>query len=137
MRPLFSLPEIEKRYNETWIADFLAIPTVMHQLDPEITLYEGIYLLPAGHTLTVRTDGLRKQQYWRVERQPELKFSSDAEYEEAFREVLGEAVRRASTRSAAPAGCWTYWSSLIKFWRTCSGLTISWPNQGNLTWVWF
>lgn len=100
IRPLFILPEIEKRYNETWIADFLAIPTVMHQLDPEITLYKGIYLLPAGHTLTVGTDGLRKQQYWQVERQPELKLSSDAEYEEAFRECLGEAVncRLRSTR---------------------------------------
>lgn len=93
IRPLFILPEVEKKYNETWIADFLTIPTVMHQLDPEITLYEGIYLLPAGHTLTVRPDGVSKQQYWRVERQPELKLSSDAEYEEAFREVLGEAVR--------------------------------------------
>lgn len=92
IRPLFILPEVEKRYNETWIADFLAIPTVMHHLDPEITLYEGNYLLPAGHTLTVRPDGIRKQQYWRAERQPELRLSSDAEYEEAFREVLGEAV---------------------------------------------
>lgn len=93
VRPLFSLPEIEKKYNETWIADFLTIPTVMHQLDPEITLYESIYLLPAGHTLTVRSDGVRKQQYWRVELQLELRLPSDTEYEEAFREVLGEAVR--------------------------------------------
>ncbi|MFX4263345.1 asparagine synthase-related protein [Pelotomaculum propionicicum] len=93
IKPLFILPEIEKKYNETWVADFLAIPTVMHQLDPEITLYEGIYLLPAGYTLTVGPAGTRKQQYWQVERQPELKLHSDAEYEEAFREVLGDAVR--------------------------------------------
>lgn len=93
LRPLFILPEVAKKHNETWIADFLAIPTVMHQLDPELTLYENIYLLPAGHTMTVGTGGVKKQVYWKVERQPELKLPSDAEYEEAFREVLGEAVR--------------------------------------------
>ncbi len=93
LRPLFILPEVVKKYSETWIADFLAIPTVMHQLDPELTLYEHVYLLPAGHTMTVGTGGARKQVYWQAQRQPELKLSSDAEYEDAFREVLGEAVR--------------------------------------------
>jgi asparagine synthase (glutamine-hydrolysing) len=93
IRPLFILPEIVKKYNETWIADFLAIPSVMHQMDPGITLYEHIYLLPAGHTLTVGPGGVKKQVYWQVGRQTELKLSSDAQYEEAFREVLGEAVR--------------------------------------------
>jgi asparagine synthase (glutamine-hydrolysing) len=100
LRPLFILPDVVKEYDETWIADFLAISTVMHQQDPELTLYKHIYLLPAGHTMTVGTDGARKQVYWQAERQPELKLPSDAEYEEAFREVLGEAVhcRLRSTR---------------------------------------
>jgi asparagine synthase (glutamine-hydrolysing) len=93
LKPLLILPEVAKKYSETWIADFLAIPAVMHQLDPALTLYDHVYLLSAGHTMTVGTGGARKQVYWQVERQPELKLSSDAEYEEAFREVLGEAVR--------------------------------------------
>ena len=93
MRPLFVLPEITKKYNETWIADYLAIPSVAHQLDPELTLYEHINLLPAGHILTVGPDSAKKEVYWQAERQPELKLASDAEYEEAFRGVLGEAVR--------------------------------------------
>ncbi len=93
LRPLFVISGISKKYNETWIADFLALPTVMHQLDPELTMYKDIYLLPAGHTLTVKSERADKQLYWQVERQPELKLPSDNEYEEAFREVLGEAVR--------------------------------------------
>ncbi len=93
LRPLFVLSGISKKYNETWIADFLALPTVMHQLDPELTIYKDVYLLPAGHTLTVKSERVDKQLYWQVERQAELKLPSDNEYEEAFREVLGEAVR--------------------------------------------
>jgi len=93
IKPLFVLPEIHREYDETWIADFLAMPCLKHQLDPELTLYRNIYLLPAGHRLTVGIGGLKKEVYWEVRRQPELKLRSDAEYEEAFREVLGEAVR--------------------------------------------
>ena len=103
IKPLFVLPEIAKKYNETWIADFLAIPSVMHQLDPELTLYQHVYLLPAGHRLTVSPERTIKQVYWRVERQFELKFKTDGAYEEAFRNVLGEAVR-CRLRSIRPVG---------------------------------
>ncbi|WP_165792091.1 asparagine synthase-related protein [Desulfocucumis palustris] len=103
LRPLFVLPEIAREHNETWIADFLAIPSVKHQLDPELTLYKNIYLLPAGYTLTVWPDGVKKQVYWQVERQPELKLKSDGEYEEALREILAEAVR-CRLRSIRPVG---------------------------------
>ncbi len=103
IKPLFALTEIAKEHNKTWIADFLAMPCVGHQLDPELTPYQNIYLLPAGHTLTISPDGTAKQVYWQVEGQPELKMKSDSEYEEAFREVLGEAVR-CRLRSIRPVG---------------------------------
>ena len=103
IKPLFVLPEITKEHNEIWIADFLAIPTVMHQLDPELTLYQNIYILPAGHTLTIRSDKVIKDVYWQVQRQSELKLGSDREYDEAFLDVLGEAVR-CRLRSIRPVG---------------------------------
>ncbi|SMC98210.1 asparagine synthase-related protein [Sporomusa malonica] len=103
VRPLFALPGIAKQRNETWIADFLAMPCVSHQLDPELTPYQNIYLLPAGNRLTVRPDRAIKQVYWQVDGQPELKMKSDSEYEEAFREVFGEAVR-CRLRSIRPVG---------------------------------
>jgi asparagine synthase (glutamine-hydrolysing) len=93
LKPFFVLPEIKREYDETWIADFLAIPSVMHQLDPELTPYRDIFLLPAGHTLTVRSDGAVKDVYWRAAAGSEIRLKSDEEYEAAFREVLGEAVR--------------------------------------------
>jgi len=93
IKPLFVLPEITKEYDENWIADFLAMPSVMHQLDAELTLYRNIYLLPAGHTLTVCPSGAEKHVYWQIERYNELKLKTDHEYEEALLEVLGEAIR--------------------------------------------
>lgn len=101
LKPLFVVPDITKKHNETWIADFLAMPLIMHQLDPELTLYQNIYLLPAGHTLTIRSGNVTKQIYWQAGRQSELKLKSDDEYGEAFLEVFGEAVRcrLRSTRS--------------------------------------
>ena len=103
IKPLFVLPEITKEYDENWIADFLAMPSVMHQLDAELTLYRNIYLLPAGHTLTVCPSGAEKRVYWQIERYNELKLKTDHEYEEALLEVLGEAIR-CRMRSIRPVG---------------------------------
>lgn len=103
LRPLIVLPEVGRKYDETWIADFLANPSLLHQLDAELAPYKSVKLLPGGHSLTVGPAGIDKRIYWRVERQPELKLRSDEEYEEAFRETLGEAVR-CRMRSIRPAG---------------------------------
>lgn len=105
IKPLFSVPEIaaKKNLNELWLADFLANPTVEHQLDPELTIYEPVVQLAPGTSLTLTQKGLCKREYWRVEKLGELKLKSDAEYEEAFRAVLAEAVH-CRMRSIKPVG---------------------------------
>lgn len=105
IKPLFSVPEIaaRKKLNELWLADFLANPTVGHQLDPELTIYEPVVQLAPGTSLTLTQQGFRKREYWRVEKLSELRLKSDAEYEEAFRAVLLEAVH-CRMRSIKPVG---------------------------------
>lgn len=103
MEPLFALPGLSRRFNESWIADFLAIPSVMHQLDPELTLYKDIYLLPAGHALCMGPRGMQKTVYWQATRRSELKLPSDKAYEDAFLDVFEEAVR-CRMRSIRPVG---------------------------------
>ncbi|MCE5286187.1 MAG: hypothetical protein LLG02_10125 [Pelosinus sp.] len=103
LKPLFEISEVTRKHNDTWIADFLAIPSVLHQLDPELTLYQGISLLPARHSLMVLNNGLKKDVYWQPEALPKLALKKDSEYEEAMREVLGEAVR-CRMRSIRPVG---------------------------------
>lgn len=103
MEPLFTIKEISRQYSEEWICDFLTIPSVVHQLDSELTLYRDVCMLPAGHSLTIKRDKVMKKAYWKVERQKELRLTSDMEYEEAFRDVLGQAVR-CRLRSRKPVG---------------------------------
>jgi len=103
IKPLFALPEIGRKHNETWFADFLAIPSVQNHLDAELTTYQDIYMLVAGTKLTVRPNSLKKERYWQVIPQQELKLKSDSEYDEAFREVFGDAVR-SCMRSHRPTG---------------------------------
>lgn len=93
IKPLLTLDEITKRLNETWLVDFLAIPTVATQLEPDVTPYEKIWQLLPGHKLTLTADSMKIKEYWRVKKQPSLVLKSDGEYEEAFREVLLTAVR--------------------------------------------
>lgn len=102
IKPLLVLPEVRKEHNETWFADFLTIPYMTHQLDPGLTPYKDILLLPAGNSLTITADKVEQQVYWQVAEQPELKLKTN-EYEEALREVLDTAIS-CRLRSIRPPG---------------------------------
>lgn len=103
IKPLLEVSGIETSLSEAWIADFLANPTVISQVDPEITPYKNICMLLPGHTLTITAEGKKLQEYWKVEPWKQLNLKSDSEYEEAFREVLFEAVK-CRMRSNRPVG---------------------------------
>lgn len=99
IKALFQVPTIPKIVNELRIAQLM-----MRLLeDPEITAYENILRLPAAHCLTVAQGKFTLRQYWQLDRDTELKLSSDYEYAEAYREQLTEAVR-CRMRSAFPIG---------------------------------
>ncbi|MFM7022562.1 MAG: asparagine synthase-related protein [Flavobacteriales bacterium] len=53
---------------------------------------ENILLLPAGTTMIVDKEGLRKKKYWTPSPGKELKFKNEAEYAEAFRAIFFKAV---------------------------------------------
>jgi asparagine synthase (glutamine-hydrolysing) len=67
------------------------------------TFFEGVLRLPPGHCLTVSDTGLALRPYWRMTAPAPLRLKSDADYAEAFREVLSTAVR-ARLRGAGPVG---------------------------------
>jgi asparagine synthase (glutamine-hydrolysing) len=103
LKPLWAAAEFAGKLSEAWLADYLANPTVISQVDPELTPYENIRMLLPGHTLTLTENGLKIKAYWRIEPGSELRLKSDGEYEEAFREVFFEAVR-CRLRSNRPLG---------------------------------
>ncbi|THF73668.1 asparagine synthase-related protein [Cohnella fermenti] len=95
--PLLALPGASPRLDEMWLAEFLAIPEMFESTDPEATPYVGVRQVPPGHGLFAAGGAATAttSSYGRGALEPDvpLRLKSDAEYEEAFREVVGEAVR--------------------------------------------
>lgn len=99
IKALLSLPQVPRQLNELRIGDYL-VPILD---DKEVTFYRGILRLPPGHSLTVSPERLSIQSYWSLDPHREVRFGSDQDYAEAFREHLREAVR-CRLRSAFPVG---------------------------------
>ncbi|MFC4098191.1 asparagine synthetase B family protein [Paenibacillus xanthanilyticus] len=92
--PLLALPGIQSEVEESWLAEFLAIPVILDTVDVHATAYRGIRQIPPGHSFSL-TGGrltLRQHDAIAIPQQP-LKLKSDGDYVEAFRHVFREAVQ--------------------------------------------
>ena len=67
------------------------------------TLVKGIVRLPPACLMTVRDGTAQPRRYWDIDCFAELRYQSEGDYEEHFRQVIGDAVRR-RLRSASPVG---------------------------------
>jgi asparagine synthase (glutamine-hydrolysing) len=92
MEPLFTLPQIEKRLNEQWLAEFLAIPFTVDAINCSATVYENIEQIPPAHTISVVDGKVMFSRYCTLAAGEMLKLKSNEEYEEAFRDVFQKAV---------------------------------------------
>lgn len=87
------LPGVSGRINEDRIAWVLAPD--FDGVGFHDSWLEGISKLPASNTMTVRPSGdIRISLYYTLEPRAESRFGSDAECEEAFRDVFCAAMRR-------------------------------------------
>ena len=92
IEPFFKLPYVEKNLNEEWLAEFIAIPTIVESADVNITVYKGIYQIPPSHTISVVNGKVSLERYWSLPPTETLKLKSDEEYQEAFHDVFNLAV---------------------------------------------
>ncbi len=92
IQPLFSLPYIEKRLNEEWLAEFLAIPGMQDAVDDFSSVYQRIEQIPPSHSIRVREGNVEFSRYCNLTDGAKLRLKSDREYEEAFQEVFRQAV---------------------------------------------
>ena len=81
------------------VADYL----VRIVSDAEYTFYRHVRRLPPGHALRFGPDGLTVSQYWALDPDREVHYTSDAASAEAFRSVFDEAVR-CRLRAPDPVG---------------------------------
>ncbi|KKI91424.1 asparagine synthase [Bacillus sp. SA1-12] len=92
IEPLFSLPHIDKKLNEQWLAEFIAIPVTSDSITTDETVYQQIKQLPPSHTIMVSKGKVELSRYSTIVAGEKLKLKSNHEYEEAFREVFEKAV---------------------------------------------
>lgn len=93
MAPLLALPDIGSRLDEAWLAEFMAIPEMFESTDAGATPYLGIRQVPPGHAVVFADGRARFEAYGSIEPTEPLRLRSDGEYEEAMRDIFGEAVR--------------------------------------------
>lgn len=89
---LLSLPYMEKKLNEQWLAEFLAIAGMIDTVDASITPYLGVNQLAPSHSITVRKNKVSIRKYKSIEFNKKLKLNSDEEYIEAFQEIYQKSI---------------------------------------------
>jgi asparagine synthase (glutamine-hydrolysing) len=84
--------ELEEEYLAGWLGQFPAT---------HLTPYVGIHAVPPAHFVRIEKGRQALRKYWDFDPDKRIRYQSDAEYEEHFRAVFGESVRR-RLRSDSP-----------------------------------
>lgn len=92
IEPLLKLPGTTRTLNEQWLAQYLAISTVVDAVSTDQTVYADVRQIPPAHYFVIEDGQLNIIRYCRLESTGMLKLKSDGEYVEAFQDVFGQAV---------------------------------------------
>lgn len=85
---LLKLVDRPLEINEEYVADFLT-----RRPEPGQTPYKNIYEVPPAHLVSVTKGRLRLNRAWRLDPDYQIRYRTDAEYEEHFRDLFRDAVR--------------------------------------------
>src|SRR5207253_1991157 len=99
LRQLLDTLPLDPEPNEGVLGEYLSSRLV----DSRETLYRGILRLSPGHVLTVEDGCVRTTRYFDVDPRREIRYRSDDEYAEHFREIFREPVRHARADDAVPS----------------------------------
>lgn len=92
IKPLFTLPYIQRALNEEWLAEFLAISSVIDTVDTSITVNKNIMQIPPSHSITIKQNKVKLSRYCTLVKGEELKLKTDRDYVEAFQTIFQEAI---------------------------------------------
>ncbi len=99
LRQILADRSIRAEPNEAMVAEYLAGPIT----SKTETLYRNIFRLAPAHFMVVNRGGATMGRYWNIDPAREIRYGSDEQYAEHFREVFEEAVR-CRMRSQRPVG---------------------------------
>lgn len=92
MEPLLKLPYIKRQLNEEWLAEYLAISTMIDVIDVSRTVIKDIQQVPPSHSITVLNGKVNISKYHVLKLDEKIKFKTDEEYIEGFQDVFQQAV---------------------------------------------
>jgi len=92
MEPLLKLPYINRQLNEEWLAEYLAISTLIDVVDVRKTPILDIQQVPPSHTITVVNGETVLEKYHVLTMDEKIHYQKDQEYVEAFKHIFQSAV---------------------------------------------
>ncbi|MBZ5664198.1 MAG: hypothetical protein LAO30_06295 [Acidobacteriia bacterium] len=96
LSPLVLLSGDKFHIDDDYIAGYFA-----HEPDAHLTPYREIREVPPGQFVRIRKGAASVERYWRFSPKSRIRYKTDAEYEEHFRHVFRQSVRR-RLRSDSP-----------------------------------
>ena len=96
LSPLVLLAGDKFHVDDDYVAGYFA-----HDPDAHLTPYREIREVPPGHFVSVRNGSACVKRYWRFSALSRIRYKTDREYEDHFRHVFRESVRR-RLRSDSP-----------------------------------
>jgi asparagine synthase (glutamine-hydrolysing) len=96
LSPLVLLSGAKFHVDDDYIAGYFA-----HDPDAHLTPYQEIREVPPGQFLHIRNGSVSVKRFWRFSPESRIRYKTDAEYEEHFRHLFRQSVRR-RLRSDSP-----------------------------------
>jgi asparagine synthase (glutamine-hydrolysing) len=94
--PLVLLSDAKFHIDDDYIAGYFA-----HDSDAHLTPYREIHEVPPGQFVRIRNGSVSVERFWRFSPKSRIRYKTDAEYEEHFRHLFRQSVRR-RLRSDSP-----------------------------------
>lgn len=94
--PLVLLSGVKFHIDDDYVAGYLA-----HNTDGHSTPYREIREVPPGHFVRIRPESVLVERFWHFRPDSRIRYKTDTEYEEHFRHVFRQSVRR-RLRSDSP-----------------------------------
>ena len=88
LRGMLAMPEVPRRLDETFLADFLAV----NFTDTESTFYAAVRKVTAGCSVSISPAGIRKSTFHRFDPDRRIHFKRDEDYVDAALELIDRAV---------------------------------------------
>ncbi|HZE70024.1 MAG TPA: asparagine synthase-related protein [Pyrinomonadaceae bacterium] len=88
LKPLLDASRTTLEVNDEYVAGYIT-----RGPDPKLTPYKNIFSVPPGEVAIIRNGQLRVQRFWALNPNYEIRYKTDAQYEEHFYQLFRESVR--------------------------------------------